>query len=198
MIRSNPAAVLLLAIAAFAAALSPAVAQGEAAKPYAGRQTQEIKSLTASEIDDLRNGRGMGFALPAELNGYPGPAHILELSDHLQLTQEQKARVQALFARMKSETAKLGELLIADERALDEAFANRTIDTASLDALTARAGATRARLRAAHLRYHLEAAPLLDEKQTRLYARLRGYGEPNGQDGHGAKAGHGGHSRHGH
>jgi hypothetical protein len=24
----------------------------------------------------------MGLALPAELNGYPGPVHVLELGDH--------------------------------------------------------------------------------------------------------------------
>ena len=54
------------------------------------RQTQEIKSLTAQEIDDLRNGRGMGFAMAAELNSYPGPAHILELAGDLQLTSARR------------------------------------------------------------------------------------------------------------
>ena len=32
-----------------------------------------IKALSAQNIDDLRNGRGMGQSMPAELNGYPGP-----------------------------------------------------------------------------------------------------------------------------
>jgi hypothetical protein len=39
----------------------------------------------------------MGLALAAELNGYPGPIHVLQLSDKLGLTPEQKARVQSLF-----------------------------------------------------------------------------------------------------
>lgn len=167
------------------------------AQPYAGRQTQEIKALTAQEIDDLRNGRGMGFAMAAELNNYPGPAHVLELAGDLQLTAAQKARAQALFDAMKAETSKLGEDLIAQERALDEAFAKRTINKDSLEALTARAGAARAKLRAAHLRYHLETAPLLDEKQTRLYARLRGYGEAGEVNAGAPTRAHGGH-RHGH
>ena len=186
----------------FAAAsmiVTGAIAQPAPSQPYAGKQTQEIKSLTAQEIDDLRNGRGMGFALSAELNGYPGPAHILELAKDLQLTSAQRERVQALFDAMKAETSKLGEELIAQERALDDAFAKRTIDTASLETLTSRAGATRAKLRAAHLRYHLEAAPLLDEKQTRLYARLRGYGDAPGQHAPaGGHSGHGGRHHRGH
>ncbi len=180
-------------------AMGTAGAQPALPQPYAGKQTQEIKSLTAQEIDDLRNGRGMGFALTAELNGYPGPAHILELAGDLQLTSTQKARVQALFDAMKAETSRLGEVLIAQERALDEAFAKRTIDTATLETLTARAGAARANLRAAHLRYHLEAAPLLDEKQTRLYARLRGYSDtPGPQSPGGGHSGHGGRHQRGH
>ena len=30
----------------------------------------------------------MGLALAAELNGYPGPLHVIELADSLRLTPE--------------------------------------------------------------------------------------------------------------
>ena len=33
----------------------------------------------------------MGLALAAELNGYPGPSHVLELADKLELSAEQRA-----------------------------------------------------------------------------------------------------------
>ena len=36
-----------------------------------------IRGLSEQEIDDLTNGRGMGLARAAELNGYPGPLHVL-------------------------------------------------------------------------------------------------------------------------
>ena len=67
-----------------------------AQSPYAGMQTRAIKALSDQQIADLRAGRGMGMALPAELNGYPGPAHVLELADKLELTPDQRASVQAL------------------------------------------------------------------------------------------------------
>ena len=48
--------------------------------PYAGQQTRTIKALSDDEIAALRNGEGMGMAKAAELNGYPGPIHVLSLA----------------------------------------------------------------------------------------------------------------------
>jgi hypothetical protein len=59
-----------------------------AQSPYAGMQMRLIKALSEQQIADLKAGRGMGLALPAELNGYPGPIHVLELSDELGLSAE--------------------------------------------------------------------------------------------------------------
>ena len=98
-----------LVIAAFVLTLSEAQAQ----IPYAGLQMRPIKSLSAQQVADLSSGRGMGLALAAELNGYPGPSHVLELADNLDLTTEQRARVQALFDAMKAEAMPLGAMLIA-------------------------------------------------------------------------------------
>lgn len=53
-------------------AIAQNVHQGGISRPYAGMQTREVKSLSAQDIMDLREGRGWGLALPAELNGRPG------------------------------------------------------------------------------------------------------------------------------
>ena len=37
------------------------------AMPYAGQEQREIKTLSAADIDDLRNGRGWGLAKAAEV-----------------------------------------------------------------------------------------------------------------------------------
>jgi hypothetical protein len=57
-----------------------------------------VRVLSDQQIADLRAGRGMGLALPAELNGYPSPVHVLELGDQLKLTKDQRARVQEFHA----------------------------------------------------------------------------------------------------
>ncbi|MEO8319793.1 MAG: hypothetical protein ABI561_15865 [Bradyrhizobium sp.] len=68
---------------AFAVLLSgSALAQS----PYAGMQDRPVKALSEQQVADLKAGRGMGLALPAELNGYPGPSHLLELADRLNLS----------------------------------------------------------------------------------------------------------------
>lgn len=146
-----------------------------AQSPYAGMQARSIKALSTQQIDDLRTGRGMGLALAAELNGYPGPAHVLELSDRLALSPAQKERIQKLFESMKVESAPIGARLIEQEGALDQQFASRSITPDALKDATANIGATQAELRNAHLKYHLETAQILSLDQMKQYADLRGY-----------------------
>ncbi len=143
--------------------------------PYAGFQQREVKALSAQQIADLRAGRGMGLALAGELNGYPGPLHVIELAEPLHLSTVQRQRVQELFEAMRAEAVSVGEQLIAQESALDRAFAERKIDADSLGRLTAQIGETQGRLRAVHLKYHLTTAGLLTDDQRHRYAALRGY-----------------------
>ena len=123
-----------------------------AQSPYAGMQARSIKALSEQQIAEA--GRGMGLALPAELNGYPGPAHVLDLSDQLGLSAEQKARVQSLFDSMKAEAVPLGEKLLAQEAALDQQFASRSITPQRLKTATAAIGGTQGKLQETHLKYH--------------------------------------------
>ena len=156
-----------------------------AQSPYVGMQTRSIKALSDQQIADLKAGRGMGLALPAELNGYPGPAHVLELSDQLGLSAEQKARVQSLFDSMKAEAVPLGAKLLEQEAALDEQFNNRSITPESLKAATAAIAVTQGELRDTHLKYHLQTAQILSAEQMQHYSMLRGYGsEPQPQHHH--------------
>jgi hypothetical protein len=147
-----------------------------AQSPYTGMQTRTIKALSEQQIADLKAGRGMGLALPAELNGYPGPVHVLELSDQLGLSAEQKARIQSLFDSMKAEAVPLGERLLEQEAALDQQFASRSVTPGSLKAATAAIGVTQGELRDTHLKYHLQTAQILSAEQMQNYSVLRGYG----------------------
>lgn len=167
-------------IAAILAVLVPPAAfaqsrQAQTHQPYAGMEAREIKALSPQQIADLKAGRGMGLALPAELNGYPGPAHVLELAAPLGLSDEQRTRVAQLFDAMKAEAVPLGEELIAREAALDRLFADRKATVESIAAATLAIGETEARLRTAHLRYHLSTLELLAPAQVERYAELRGY-----------------------
>lgn len=152
-------------------------AQGAPAyQPYAGLGGRAIASLSDAQIADLRAGRGMGLALPAEMNGYPGPSHTLEHAAALDLTAEQRSRTQALFDAMKAEAIPLGERLIAQEATLQRLFASRSVRPETLEDATSAIGRTQAALRTAHLRYHLAMMEVLTPDQVRRYGEIRGYG----------------------
>lgn len=158
---------------------SPVLAQPDdgrrGSSPYAGLEARPIKALSDKDVDDLRNGRGMGLALPAELNGYPGPSHVVELSADLRLSDAQRARMGELFAAMKAETIPLGERLLVGEQDLDALFASKIVTPATLEAASSAIAKTQGALRAAHLRYHLLTVAELTSEQVRRYRELRGY-----------------------
>jgi hypothetical protein len=112
------------------------------ASPYAGEEGRVIKALSGDEMADLRAGRGMGLALAAELNGYPGPTHTLELADALGLSADQRAGTEAVMATMQAEAVALGERIVSEEAALDARFASGAITPEELGAATARSGAS--------------------------------------------------------
>lgn len=142
---------------------------------YAGLETREIKALSAEDIASLKAGRGMGMALPAELNGYPGPLHVLELADRLTLTADQRARTQQLYERMRVEAIRAGEALIALETELDRLFASRSATPQAVTAALERVGAAQAAVRNVHLQAHLAQVRILSTEQVALYNQLRGY-----------------------
>ena len=153
-------------------AISGAWAQ---AGPYAGQQQRDIKSLSPEDVSALLAGEGMAFAKAAELNGYPGPAHVLEHAQALRLGPGQLASSKALLEAHKARARQLGAALVDAERALDRAFTDGRIDESVLAGLTGRIGAAQAQLREEHLLTHLQQAALLDRDQIRTYAALRGY-----------------------
>lgn len=148
-----------------------------AQSPYADMQTRPIKAISEQQMADLRAGRGTGLALAAELNGYPGPSHVLELADKLELSAGQRASIKAMFDSMTAEALPLGSKLIEQEADLDKQFASRTVTPESLKVSTAAVAATQGQLRETHLKYHLSTAAVLSPGQMQRYAGLRGYGE---------------------
>jgi hypothetical protein len=145
--------------------------------PYAGQQSSSVRGLTEAEIDDLRNGRGMGLARPAEINGYPGPRHVLDLANELGLTEEQRTAVQGLFEQMKAEAVPLGEQILSQYAELESGFRESRASIDDVAQWTGQLGQLEGQLRATHLKYHLLTRPLLTDAQNAAYAQLRGYAE---------------------
>lgn len=185
--------VAIASAAAILAATSPAT--GSAAEtpaktsPYVGQENRPIKSLSAEDLAELRRGGGWGLARAAELNGMPGPAHLLELKDRIPLTADQATAISAIFRDMRATAITEAERLISREEALETAFRNGSVTERSLQALLSEIGQARMALRYVHLAAHLKTLPLLTHDQIVRYNVLRGYaGDPcaNPPEGHDA------------
>ena len=176
-----------LQVVACLLALAP-VAHGDSADQpaslYVGQETRDIKSLSPEEVDAYLSGKGFGLAKAAELNGFAGPAHVLQLSSELGLSPEQRARTEALFASMQLKASTLGRELVDEERNLDYLFASRTVTPDLLSASINKIGTLQAGIRGAHLEAHLAQVDILTAGQNARYAQLRGYGSQHAHSGH--------------
>ena len=173
----------VLVLGAALAVAVPAV-QAAPTSPYAGQEARDIKALSPAEIEGYLAGEGSGFAKAAELNHYPGPAHVLELAAALALTPAQHEQTERVFRGMRDEAKRLGAELIAAEQALDELFARGQATPEALRTALARIGSTRTELRRVHLQAHLDQRVILTDAQVARYDQLRGYAGGGGY-GHG-------------
>jgi hypothetical protein len=154
--------------------------------PYRGQIHTEIRGLSDQEVSDLRQGRGMGRARAAELNGYPGPLHVLDAAKagQLALTVTQTRAAERLFDGMAREAQRLGDQILREEQGLEAEFRGGRIREADLNARTLRIAALDGELRAVHLRAHIAMRAALSASQIQRYNTLRGYDAPPVQQQH--------------
>jgi Spy/CpxP family protein refolding chaperone len=151
---------------------------GAAQSPYVELKDREIKALDPSEVNGLTAGEGLGMALPAEMNGYPGPKHVLDMAAELSLTEAQVAKTQGAYDVMHEAAVRLGREIVDAERELDRLFASGRAGEAPVRKLSARLGDLRGQLRFTHLKAHLAMMKILSPAQVRRYSELRGYSAP--------------------
>jgi len=161
--------------------------------PYAGQEIRGIKALSQEDIKGLLAGSGTpfgGMAKPAELNGYPGPRHVLDAAEaeEFELLDGQKEAIETLYEEMRSEAIELGKEIINLEKVLDDEFVSGTITEDLLQEKVLESARLYGQLRIIHLKYHLSMVDILSPQQVALYNDLRGYtsGDPceNMPEGH--------------
>jgi Spy/CpxP family protein refolding chaperone len=156
---------------------TPAFAQSGHGHQHGDRDAtpahQRVEACQREFDQVIADGRGFGLAFPADQNGYPGPLHVLELKDRLQLTSEQEARMRALFETMLGDARQRATRLAAAEDRLRRIFADGAADPAAVRTAVAEAETARADVRLVHLLAHLQARDVLTEAQRRAYQEIR-------------------------
>jgi hypothetical protein len=146
--------------------------------PYAGQELRDIKSLSDNDIQSLQNGTGEAFggmAKLAELNGYPGPRHVLDMASELQLTDGQRMEIERIYQNMSTTAKRVGSAIIAIEQDIDEAFDNKTITQENLKSMLDKSADLYGQLRFVHLSAHLDTIQMLTAEQVQMYNTMRGY-----------------------
>ena len=134
----------------------------------------ELKALTSEQINSYLNGEGMGLAKAAELNHFPGPKHVLDLSKELKLSQTQIDSTEKIFGMMKEKAVYLGKIIIEKEEQLEQLFSSGNVDEESVKHLVTEIAVYQGELRFTHLNAHFQQKDILTSKQILTYEGLRG------------------------
>jgi len=144
-----------------------------------GHQMTHDTTLTSGLSEQQRteylNGEGMGFARQAELNHYPGPRHVLDNANKLQLSSDQLSKTQALFQEVHTKAQALGKEIVAKEDELDSLFRGQHADVEKISSLTSEIARLQGELRALHLSMHIRERAVLSPQQVAKYDSLRNY-----------------------
>lgn len=151
--------------------VAPHALAQETADP--GQHGNRHQSMQAREFRNLQQGRGMGMGRAAETNGYPGPMHVLEHAEALELTAGQIERSGELMIRVKTRAPELGKQIVDAEKRLEGMLAEGSVNAAKMDSLLLEIAELRAHLRSLHLTAHLDQAAVLTEAQLEKYKELR-------------------------
>jgi hypothetical protein len=171
--------ILGFAVILISALTTTAIAEEQLHSPYREQFQSGLRGLSAKEIGELRAGIGMGLARAAELNGSPGPRHVLDAIEAGQLpaTSDQATQIRAIFDKMQRDAQRVGGEIIAEEQRLEAAFHSSTIDDTNLGRRVARIATLQGELRRIHLSAHVATRAILSEAQVNRYNDLRGYAE---------------------
>lgn len=128
-----------------------------------------------SDRDSLLSGDGMGLAAFAELNGYPGPKHVLVLKEQLGLTREQVNNTEQLLSNVLVSAKFKGQEIVDAEEEVNKMFEAGNVSEKILRGRVERIGRLRGELRFIHLQAHLKMKQILSSNQVERYMELRGH-----------------------
>lgn len=140
--------------------------------------TTSLLSQVPVDRDVLLAGEGAGQGAYAESHGYPGPKHVLDLAKQLELKDDQKKMVQAIYDEMALRAKELGQHIVRIEEELNKAFGDGLVVEKSVRDDSEEIGRLRGRLRSIHLIAHMKTRKVLTDAQILHYKKLRADQKP--------------------
>ncbi len=142
-----------------------------------GQPSREIPSvMTPQQEQAYLKGEPVDETLPAETFGYPNPQQVLEWDKQLELTADQREKIQNIADGTQRQAIYFGKKIIAEELLLDDLFRKGEGDLPSFysalgNRLESIAG-WRWRLRLTHLTAYAKTRMALNSDQLKKYRDL--------------------------
>jgi hypothetical protein len=171
----------------------PAPAAPNALLPKSGgadSTSGEIRALSTDEIRGIAEGRALRFGRAAEKNHNPTPYFLIKYRSELALFDEQLIPAKAILDRERTQAAKLGKELLADQAKLELVLGAPTgARDEEVAALAREIARIQGEIRLVHLQADVAAKKLLNSDQQVQYDSIRSY-DPD-EDGRDAMTGDG-------
>jgi hypothetical protein len=165
-LRAMATAILLLSCIAAAQA---------ADSPHVGQEKRVAKGQSEKEAGDYLGGRGTDLSKVAEMNGYPGPGHVLEETQKLGLSAKQLEKTQRVYDSMTHSASRIGKAILHKEAELASLFAEQKATPENTERLLKELANLQADLRMVHLNGHLSMRQILSKPQIEKYSQVRGF-----------------------
>jgi uncharacterized protein (DUF305 family) len=133
-----------------------------------------IRALSATEIQLIRSGEGAGLARAAAMNGLPGPRHVLDAADNLELTSEQAAQIQRIYESMHAAAVEVRAAYLNAQEAFEIELRSSQVTTQTLPGRLSDVDRQRTELARVHLQADLETAALLPREQRESVRSVTG------------------------
>ncbi|MFD0748716.1 hypothetical protein ACFQZS_01090 [Mucilaginibacter calamicampi] len=125
-----------------------------------------IRTLTRQQYDAyLKGNAGNEMAAAGELNHYPMPDKVLNLSNQLDLSAVQIKKITEISTLMHRRRLQIGGSIISNEKMLDSLFKYRKVSEGNLIFYTNRHGLYQGELKNAVLQACLATEKLLSQQQ---------------------------------
>jgi hypothetical protein len=135
-----------------------------------------LPALSEAQVAGYLDGKAMWHVSVAELNHYPSPRRVVELTEALELTEEQRRASTELYEETRREAIRLGTELVALEQKLNRIFAWNQATADNIAEILLAIGTLQTQLRLTHLEASVHQKPLLTAEQIRRYDELQGRG----------------------
>ncbi|MDB5013658.1 MAG: hypothetical protein JWQ25_1860 [Daejeonella sp.] len=132
------------------------------------------KKQAEAIVDSSKIAKAVEMVKVAEVNNYPDPCRVIEISNHLKLTPAQLSKLTTIKSSLEFKAKEMDGFINQQEKKLNDLFASGKAEEGSIIYYTNKLGLYEGELRNAYLQAHLKTRYVLTPAQLNKYNQLEG------------------------